>query len=141
MSSSHKKMSRRQFLARSTQTAAGLIAAGAFASCTGTATAPCTKIRALGANERINMAVIGIRGRGEELLTSFAQIPNVRVKTLCDIDENLFAERARELETGFQAGSIFSSRGGLSNFLRLSFAHYGEEQIVEGIRRMRPLFD
>jgi 2-aminoadipate transaminase len=58
-----------------------------------------------------------------------------------DIDTAPLRERARELETGFQAGSIFSSRGGLSNFLRLSFAHYGEEQLVEGIRRMRPLFD
>jgi len=98
MSSTRKKMSRRQFLARSTKTAAGLFAAGAFASCASPTTAPCTKIHALGANERINMAVIGIRGRGEELLTSFARIPNVRVKTLCDIDENLFAERAGELE-------------------------------------------
>ena len=98
MSSTHKKMSRRQFLAtRSTKTAAGLFATGAFASCVAP-TAPCTKIRALGANERINLAVIGIRGRGNDLLTSFAQIPNVRVKTLCDIDENLFAERIKTLE-------------------------------------------
>ena len=98
MSSTHKKMSRRQFLARSTKTAAGLLAAGAFASCAAPTTAPCTKIRALGANERINLAVIGIRGRGDELLTSFPKMPNVRVKTLCDIDENLFAEKVRKLE-------------------------------------------
>ena len=84
MSSTHKKMSRRQFLARSTKTAAGLLAAGAFASCAAPTTAPCTKIRALGANERINLAVIGSRGRGDELL--------------CDIDENLFAEKVRKLE-------------------------------------------
>jgi DNA-binding transcriptional MocR family regulator len=49
-------------------------------------------------------------------------------------------EKAAKLETGFQAGATFSSCGGLSNFLRLSFAHYAEDQITEGIRRMGPLF-
>jgi DNA-binding transcriptional MocR family regulator len=49
-------------------------------------------------------------------------------------------EQAPKLETGFQAGTVFSSSGGFSNCLRLSFAHYSEEQIIEGIRRMRPLF-
>jgi DNA-binding transcriptional MocR family regulator len=50
-------------------------------------------------------------------------------------------EKARQLETGFQAGMSFSSRGQLRNFLRLSFAHYGEDDIREGVTRMRPLFD
>ena len=49
-------------------------------------------------------------------------------------------QQAAQLETGFQAGATFSGNGGLSNFLRLSFAHYAEDQIEEGIRRMRPLF-
>ena len=56
------------------------------------------------------------------------------------MDTTPLREQARELETGFQAGAVFSSSGGLSNYLRLSFAHYVEDQIVEGIRRMRPLF-
>ncbi len=55
-------------------------------------------------------------------------------------DATALRERAQKLETGFQAGARFSSRGGCSNFLRLSFAHYAEDQIAEGIRRMRPLF-
>jgi 2-aminoadipate transaminase len=50
-------------------------------------------------------------------------------------------DRANELETGFQAGSVFSSKGQLGNFVRLCFAHYNEEDIREGIARMRPLFD
>ena len=58
-----------------------------------------------------------------------------------DVDITPLRERARGLETGFQAGAVFSSRGGLRNFLRLSFAHYNEAEIVEGIGRMRPLFD
>jgi DNA-binding transcriptional MocR family regulator len=55
-------------------------------------------------------------------------------------DTMALREQATKLETGFQAGAVFSSCGGLTNFLRLSFAHYAEDQIVEGIRRMRPLF-
>jgi DNA-binding transcriptional MocR family regulator len=50
-------------------------------------------------------------------------------------------EKARELETGFQPGKIFSSKGQLKNFLRLSFAHYNEDDIRDAVARMRPLFD
>jgi 2-aminoadipate transaminase len=58
-----------------------------------------------------------------------------------DVDTALLRDRAGELETGFQPGSVFSSDGKLRNFLRLSFAHYHEDEIREGIARMRPLFD
>ena len=58
-----------------------------------------------------------------------------------DVDTARFRDRAKELETGFQPGSSFSSEGRLGNFLRLCFAHYDEGDIREGIARMRPLFD
>ena len=58
-----------------------------------------------------------------------------------DVDTALLRDRAGELETGFQPGSVFSSDGKLRNFLRLSFAHYHEDDIREGIARMRPIFD
>ena len=48
-------------------------------------------------------------------------------------------DQARECETGFQPGAVFSSRGGLSNYMRLSFAHYPEDDIAEGIHRIRAL--
>jgi 2-aminoadipate transaminase len=57
-----------------------------------------------------------------------------------DIDTRPLREKAPDLETGFQSGDVFSSCGDLNNCLRLSFAHYREDEIVEGIRRMRPLF-
>ncbi len=47
---------------------------------------------------------------------------------------------AREAETGFTAGHLFSSEHLLRNYLRLSFAHYNEDDIREGIARLRPLF-
>jgi predicted dehydrogenase len=89
-------ISRRKFLTRGTRAAAGVVAGTALASCT--APRPKAPTRVIGANERINMAVIGIRGRGNGVARGFAEIPNVRVKTLCDIDENLFSQRAKKIE-------------------------------------------
>ena len=56
------------------------------------------------------------------------------------VDTTPLREKARELQTGFQAGAVFSSKEGLSHYLRLSFAHYDEDDIRQGIARMRPLF-
>jgi len=56
-------------------------------------------------------------------------------------DTAALRDKARERQTGLQPGGVFSSCGGLSNCMRLSFAHYSEDEIVDGIRRLRPLFD
>jgi 2-aminoadipate transaminase len=58
-----------------------------------------------------------------------------------EIDTTPMKNLATSLETGFQPGAIFSAMGNLRNHLRLSFAHYGEQDIVEGVARLRPLFD
>ena len=52
--------------------------------------------RVLGANDRINVAVIGLRGRGRDHMTNFSQVPNSRVAAICDIDTAQI-ERARQL--------------------------------------------
>jgi len=49
-------------------------------------------------------------------------------------------DRAHEHKTGFQVGTFFSSKGEMRNFIRLCFAHYGEDDIRAGIARMRKLF-
>ncbi|HWQ54710.1 MAG TPA: Gfo/Idh/MocA family oxidoreductase [Bryobacteraceae bacterium] len=49
-------------------------------------------------NDRINMGVIGFRGRGRDHYRAFAKIPNVRVAYLADIDERLFPEAIAEIE-------------------------------------------
>jgi 2-aminoadipate transaminase len=58
-----------------------------------------------------------------------------------DIDTTDMKEKASTLESGLQPGSVFSSEGKLKNYVRLSFAHYNEEKILEGVARLRPLFD
>jgi 2-aminoadipate transaminase len=55
-------------------------------------------------------------------------------------DTGLLRESAQRAATGFQNGALFSSKGALSNYLRLSFAHYNEHDIGTGIARLRPLF-
>jgi len=57
-----------------------------------------------------------------------------------DIDTTPLKQKAAKIEAGFQPGGVFSSQGGLHNYLRLSFAHYNEEDIATGVARLRPLF-
>ncbi len=56
------------------------------------------------------------------------------------VDTTPLKRKAAALETGFQPGAVFSSKGALHNCLRLSFAHYGEDDIREGIARLRKVF-
>lgn len=57
--------------------------------------------RIIGANDRINIAVIGTRGQGFGHLrrwSAMAKEENVLVKTICEVDENLWAERIAAVE-------------------------------------------
>jgi len=92
---SENNVTRRQFLKSTTRTAAGTVMAGAAVSAS-------INRNILGANDRINMAVIGIRGQGGAHVGGFSRIPNVRIKTLCDIDENIWPERVKFLQDKFQ---------------------------------------
>ncbi len=95
---SDKNISRRQFLVQGSKITAGLAFASTLAPFTmPSQTASAAKGRVIGANDRINVAVIGIRGRGQGHIKGLAQIPNVCVKTLVDLDENLFAPRVKKL--------------------------------------------
>ena len=55
-------------------------------------------------NEIIHVAVIGIRSRGKDHYRALAKIPNVKIATLCDIDQSLFPEAVAEVEklTGYK---------------------------------------
>ncbi len=54
----------------------------------------------IGSNERINVAVIGIRNQGLVHIKSWLNIAdshNVMIKTICDADEQLFESRSKEI--------------------------------------------
>lgn len=59
----------------------------------------------------------------------WAQLP-------ADTDTAQLLERAVVNNVAFQPGIRFSSQDGLRNYLRLSFAFYDEEELVEGVRRL-----
>lgn len=80
-------MHRRSFLAHS--------GAASLAGLTILPTAASAK--ATPANEKLNLAVIGIRSRGHVLATAFAQRTDCRVTWLCDADSSLFASRAENV--------------------------------------------
>jgi predicted dehydrogenase len=44
-------------------------------------------LRALGANDRVNFAVIGVGGRGRGHLTYISKQPNARVAAVCDVNQ------------------------------------------------------
>jgi predicted dehydrogenase len=89
-----KGVSRRSFVVQTARTAAGVAVAGgairdAFAS-------PLMSDRVIGANDRVVIASIGIRGQGNAIKRGFARLKNVEIKTLCDIDANLFDARVND---------------------------------------------
>ena len=52
----------------------------------------------IGANDRINLAIIGIRNQGSLHINSFCKLKdshNVRIRTICDVDEQLFDSRSQ----------------------------------------------
>jgi predicted dehydrogenase len=49
-------------------------------------------------NERFRVACMGVRGRGKSLLYGFAELPEVEVVTVCDVDTRLFEERVKRVE-------------------------------------------
>lgn len=56
------------------------------------------------------------------------------------VDTAELRDKAQERETGLQNGAVFSTQGELHNYLRLSFAHYDEDDIRKGVQRLRTLF-
>jgi predicted dehydrogenase len=54
-----------------------------------------------GANDRIHAAVLGVNGRGQNLISGFMGIDNVMVTTLVDPDLKIAETRAREFETTY----------------------------------------
>jgi predicted dehydrogenase len=49
-----------------------------------------------GANDRVNVAVIGIRGQGENHIIGYSGTEKARVVALCDVDSNLFNDRVKK---------------------------------------------
>lgn len=80
-------LNRRSFIKSSTGLASTAVAAPTIVSS-----------NVCGANDRVNVAVLGVHGRGRDHIRGFKGVPNVEVTTLCDPDKEVLGERAKEFE-------------------------------------------
>jgi len=88
-----ESLNRRKFIKAATVTAGAMMSAPSFIK----------GFAQQSPNETINIAVIGINGRGgyydgQGHAQVFSKLPNVRVSTLCDVDERLFPEMVARIE-------------------------------------------
>ncbi len=54
--------------------------------------------KVLGANDRVRLAICGVRGRGNDHLHGFARVPGTEIAALCDVDESVLNQRLGEAE-------------------------------------------
>jgi predicted dehydrogenase len=52
----------------------------------------------LGANDRVRIAICGLRGRGLDHIKRFSKVPGVEIAAVCDIDESVIATRLGDFE-------------------------------------------
>ena len=54
--------------------------------------------KVLGANDRVRVAICGVRGRGKDHIHGFVHLPGVEIAALCDPDENILNQRLSDVE-------------------------------------------
>ncbi len=99
---------RREFIKKSALTSAGIAVGGMSLNAK-------SYRNIQGANDRINVAVIGIRGQGGTHINSFCSLKeskNVQVTTLCDVDEQYFEPKAKVVveKTGVTPKTVWDMR-------------------------------
>ncbi len=83
-----EKVSRRDFM----KSSAGITAAAAIS-------APMILPKAAkGANDKINVAVLGVNGRGKSHIKGYMNLDGVEVVTLCDPDQKVLDQRAKDFK-------------------------------------------
>lgn len=81
--------SRREFIKKSSLVAAGIPFAGTLA---------CASGKVLGANDTINVGIVGIHSRGGALLKTLTSMDKVNVVAICDVDEKDLGKRIAEVK-------------------------------------------
>lgn len=103
-----KSMSRREFIKTAGMTTAGIVAGSLIGSSTNaqTTTAPATG-RVLGANSRLNYAVIGVGGMGGGHVGHLDNLQkngeNIKIVAVCDVYKNRALEHAHRVGLGDDA--------------------------------------
>jgi predicted dehydrogenase len=82
---------RRDFLKSTARASAGIAALGGLTVIT-------QPERVFGANDRVRLAVIGLRSRGFDHIEGYAHVKNVEIAAVCDVDENVIAKRLGDMQ-------------------------------------------
>lgn len=98
MATKSKKCYRREFLKTSVAAGAAMMAAPAIFA--GEGRPKDERGRTIGPNDEIRIAILGIRNQGKNHIDYHQATPNVRIATLCDPDESLFADRVKLVAGG-----------------------------------------
>ena len=85
---SDTKVNRREFLCTGITNGAGLVALSGISI---------LPQRVWGANDRVRMAVVGVRGQGGEHLKGFGKVPDTEVAAICDIDDSVISKRLADM--------------------------------------------
>ena len=56
--------------------------------------------RVFGANDRVRVAICGLRGRGKDHMDGFSRVPDVEIAALCDIDQEVLEKRRGDVAAG-----------------------------------------
>jgi len=75
-------MNRRNFV----QSSASTVALAAFSK------------KLVAANDKVTLAMVGVRGQGANLTRNFARLEDVNIAYLCDVDQNVFGKAAKTVE-------------------------------------------
>lgn len=59
------------------------------------------------------------------------------VRLFEEIDTKDLRQKASQFKVDFRPGALFSSKGGLKNYMRLCFVHYETKEIEQGILRLK----
>ena len=71
---------------------------GAGVACTALASNASSYARIIGANDRVRVAICGVRGRGNDHIHGFSRVPGTEIAALCDVDENVLNRRLGDVE-------------------------------------------
>ena len=52
----------------------------------------------LGASDRVRVAIVGLRGRGENHIEAYGKLPNVEIAGLCDVDDSVLQQRLAQVQ-------------------------------------------
>src|SRR5690348_6586122 len=54
--------------------------------------------RVFGANDRVQVAICGVRGRGWDHVAGYAKVPQAQIAAFCDVDENVLKKRLSDAD-------------------------------------------